>query len=98
MHKILRVFLIANLGMFLAFLISRGSPLPRWGNARIENVIYDWWLLSTLVIVIMFITRLVDKARGKNTSGLLLDVVLFGAWACAFGFLIVVGIAGFAAF
>jgi hypothetical protein len=98
MHKILRLFLIVNLGLFLTFFISRGTPLPRWGNASIENIIYDWWLLSTVVIVIIFITRLVDKARGKNPTGLVLDVVLFGAWACAFAFLMVIAITGFAAF
>jgi hypothetical protein len=94
--KTMRFILALNLVTFVALFIATGSPEPPHGNIGV--VIDDWWVLSTVVLLLMFIFLLVNKARGKAPGKLWLDGILFGAWLCVLGILFVSGSAGFISF
>jgi hypothetical protein len=94
--KTMRSILALNLVMFVALFIATGSPEPPHGNIGV--VIDDWWVLSTIVVLAMFTFHLINKARGRAPGRLWLDGILFGAWVCVLGILVVTGSAGFIGF
>lgn len=98
MQKLLRVVITLNLGMLITLVLATGSPLPLLRRTWVSNAIADWWLLSTIAVVIMFLVLLTNRFRGKSRSTRFwLDVALFIAWLCAFVLILIVGIAGFGA-
>jgi len=96
--KVMRSILVLNLVTFLWIFVASGSPMPRFGNGIIENILSDWWILSTPVVGTIFMLRVIDRMRHKGSAKIWLDSALFGAWLCAFIVILIAAIAGFAGF
>jgi small-conductance mechanosensitive channel len=95
-QKVMRIVLAINLATFVVLLVRLGSPLV--GRPALENFIANWWFLSTLAVLILFVLRIVNWRRHKDSSGLWLDAALLATWLCAVGIIVVVGATGFAGF
>jgi hypothetical protein len=74
------------------------TPTPLLHNGTVKNAIDDWWLLSTVAIVALFIFLLINKIRGKGPSRFWIDVALSIGWLCAFLLTMLVAGAAFAGF
>ncbi len=97
-QKVMRIVLAINLVMFVVLFVKLGSPLGHFGRPALENFIAGWWFLSTLAVLILFVLRIVNWRRRKDSSGLWLDAALLVTWLCAVGIIVVVGATEFAGF
>jgi hypothetical protein len=97
-QKLMRIVLGTNLATFVVLFVRLGSPLGHFGKPALEKLILNWWLLSTLAVLILFVLRIVNWRRRKDSSGLWVDTALLATWLCAVGIIIVVGATGFAGF
>lgn len=97
-QKVLRIILAINLVMFVVLFVTLGSPVGHFGRPGLENWIANWWFLSTLAVLILFVLRIVNSRRRKNSSGLWVDAALLATWLCAVGIIVVVAVTEFAGF
>jgi hypothetical protein len=97
-QKVMRIVLAINLTTFVVLFVRLGSPLGHFGRPALENFIANWWLLSTLAVLILFVLRIVNWRRKKDFSGLWLDTALLATWLCAVGITVAAGAMGFAGF
>jgi hypothetical protein len=96
--KILRIILAINLAAFLALFVRQVSPLPHFRNSALANFIADWWIVSTAVVLILFIVRIAQRVRSKQSGGFWLDATLTATWIVAVGIIILVAGTAFGGF
>ncbi len=96
--KVMRIVLAINLVTFVVLFVKLGSPLGHFGRPALENFIANWWFLSTVAVLILFVLRIVDWRRCKDSGGLWLDATLLATWLCALAIVVVLGATEFAGF
>jgi hypothetical protein len=84
MHRPLRLLVGINLVLFASLLIATGPPIQLLRHTTIQIAIDDWWIGSTVAILVLFVLLLIRKMRGKAPSHFWIDVALSIAWLCAF--------------
>jgi hypothetical protein len=78
--------------------VRQGSPLPHFRNSALAKFIADWWIVSTVAVLILFIVRTAQRVRSKQSGGFWLDATLTATWIVAMGIIILVAATEFAGF
>ena len=98
MQRFLRILTGLNVVLFASLLIATGSPTPLFRHSSIQNTIDDWWVLSTVAVVVSLGLLFVKKLRGKELARFLIDVLLTVTWVCLFVVIVLLGSIQFSAF
>ena len=65
---------------------------------RGSDFITDWWIVSAAAILILFIIRIAQRVRSKQSCRFWLDATLTATWIVAVGIIILVGANQFGGF